>query len=74
MVSTQEQLLRRNVKRLLGGLVFKARRLVYRLSLGSKVIKKKKKGFVRGPGREDRGEDREKLLRRHEAIVVKVHC
>ena len=36
--SIQEQLLRRNVKRFRGGLVFKAHRLVYH----SRVIKKKK--------------------------------
>jgi len=38
-----EQPLRRNVKRFRGGLVFKAHRLVYHSTLGSRVIKKKKK-------------------------------
>ena len=37
----EEQLLRRNVKRFRGGLVFKARRLVYHSTLGWRVIKKK---------------------------------
>ena len=36
-----EQLLRRNVKRFRGGLVFKAHRLLYHSSLGLRVIKKK---------------------------------
>jgi len=36
-------LLRRNVKRFRGGLVFKAHRLVYHSTLGLRVIKKKKK-------------------------------
>jgi len=35
-------LLRRNVKRFRGGLVFKAHRLLYRSTLGLRVIKKKK--------------------------------
>jgi len=39
--SIQEQLLRRNVKRFRGGLVFKAHRLVYHSTLGLSVIKKK---------------------------------
>jgi len=39
----QEQLLIRNVKRFRGGLVFKAHRLFYHSTLGSRVIKKKKK-------------------------------
>ena len=38
-----EQLLRRNVKRFPGGLVFKAHRLLYHSTLGVRVIKKKKK-------------------------------
>jgi len=38
-----EQLLRRNVKRLRGGLVFKAHRLLYHSTLGLRVIQKKKK-------------------------------
>ena len=42
-VSNYEQLLRRNVKRFRGGLVYKARRLVYQSTLGSRVIKKKEK-------------------------------
>ena len=37
-----EQLLRRNLKRCRGGLVFKAHRLLYHSTLGSRVIKKKK--------------------------------
>jgi len=36
------QLLRRNVKRFRGGLIFKAHRLVYHSTLGWRVIKKKK--------------------------------
>ena len=36
-------LLRRNVKRFRGGLVFKAHRLVYHSTLGWRIIKKKKK-------------------------------
>ena len=36
------QLLRRNVNRFRGGLVFKARRLFYHSTLGLRVIKKKK--------------------------------
>ena len=39
----QEQLLRRNVKRSRGGLVFKAHFFVYHSTLGLRVIKKKKK-------------------------------
>ena len=41
--SIQEQLLCRNVKRFRGGLVFKAHRLWYHPTLGSRIIKKKKK-------------------------------
>jgi hypothetical protein len=41
--SIQEQQLRRNVKRFWRGLVFKAHRLLYHSTLGSRVIKKKKK-------------------------------
>ena len=37
----EDQLLRRNVKRFRGGLVFKAHRLLYHPTLGSRVIKKK---------------------------------
>ena len=37
-----EQLLRRNVNRFRGGLVFKAHRLVYHSTLGLRVMKKKK--------------------------------
>ena len=40
----EEQLLRRDVKRFRGGLVFKAHRLVYHSTLAWRVIKKKKKG------------------------------
>jgi len=43
LISTGEQLLCRNVNRFRGGLVFKAHRLVYRSTLGSRVTKKKKK-------------------------------
>ena len=39
--SIEEQLLRRNVKRFRGGLVFKAHRLLYHSSLGLSVIHKK---------------------------------
>jgi len=39
----QSQLLRRNVKRFRGGLVFKAHRLVYHSTLGLRLIKKNKK-------------------------------
>ena len=38
-----EQPLRRNVKRFRGGLVFKARRLLYHLTLGLRVLQKKMK-------------------------------
>jgi len=40
-VSIQEQLLYRNVQRFRGGLVFKAHRLVYHLTLGLRILKKK---------------------------------
>ena len=43
-VAISEQLLRRNVKRFRGGLVFKAHGLVYHSTPGSRVIKKKKNG------------------------------
>ena len=43
MFEISEELLRRNVKRFLGGLVFKAHKRVYHSTLGSGVIKKKKK-------------------------------
>ena len=39
---TWEKLLSRNVERFQGGLVFKAHRLVYHSTLGSRVVKKKK--------------------------------
>jgi len=39
----QEQLLRRNVKRFQGGLVFKTHRLLYHSTLGSRVITKKRR-------------------------------
>ena len=42
--SLSEQLLRRNVKSLRGGLVGKAHRLVYHSTLGPRVIKRKKEG------------------------------
>ena len=41
--SISEQLLHKNVQRFLGGLVFKAHRLLHHLTLGLRVIKKKKK-------------------------------
>ena len=41
--SILEQLLRRNVRRFRGGLVFEAHRLLYHSTLGWRVIKKKKK-------------------------------
>ena len=44
----QQQLLRRNVKRFRGGLVFKAHRLLYHSTLGSRVLNKKKE--VEGSG------------------------
>ena len=44
------QLLRTNVKRFRGGLVFKARGLVYHSALGLRVIKKTKKLKVEGGG------------------------
>ena len=40
---TPDKLLRRNVKRFRGGLVFKAHRLWYHSTLGSRVMKKKKR-------------------------------
>ena len=43
-----EQLLRRNVKRFRGGLVFKAHRLLYHSTLGLRVIKKKNKKYSFG--------------------------
>ena len=47
-MGTWGQLLRKNVKRFRGGLVFKAHRLVYHSSPGWRVIKKKKeKGIYR---------------------------
>jgi len=42
--------LHRNVKRFRGGLEFKAHRPVYHSTLGSRVIKKKKKGWWNLPG------------------------
>ena len=45
--SLLEQQLRRNAKRFPGGLVFKAPRLLYHSTLGSRTIKKKKND---GPG------------------------
>jgi len=42
------ELLRRNVNRFRGGLVFKAHRLVYHSTLGLRVIKKKKKFSAKG--------------------------
>ena len=42
--STQEQSLRRILKRFRGGLVFKAHRLLYHSTLGSRVITKEEKG------------------------------
>jgi len=48
--------LHRNVKRFRGGLVFKAHRLLYHSTLGSRVVKKKKKVMRELPLAEDRGE------------------
>jgi len=45
------QLLRKNMKRFRGRLVFKAHRLVYHSTLGWKVIQKKKWAYIRGKGR-----------------------
>ena len=45
------QRLRRNVKRFRGGLVFKARRLLYHSTLGWRVIKKEKFGVAWERGR-----------------------
>jgi len=42
-ISIEEQPLGRNVKRFRGGLVFKAHRLLYHSTLGSRVINTKKK-------------------------------
>jgi hypothetical protein len=42
----REQLLRRNVKRFQGGLVFKAHRPLHHTTPGSSVIKKKTKKFT----------------------------
>ena len=42
MMVLVRQLLYRNVQRFRGGLVFKAHRLLYHLTLGWRVIKKKK--------------------------------
>ena len=47
----EEQLLSRNVERFLGGLVFKAHRLFYYSTLGSRVIKKKNPGGSTRPSR-----------------------
>jgi len=46
-----QQLIRRNVKRFRGGLVFKAHRLVYHSTLGLRVIqlKKEKIGLPQAP-------------------------
>ena len=44
------QVLRRNVKRFRGGLVFKAHILLYHSTLGLRVIKKKKFMFYRVEG------------------------
>ena len=41
------ELLRRNVKRFRGGLIFKAHKLLYRSAIGLIVKKKKKKARVR---------------------------
>ena len=49
--SIEEQLLRKIVKRLLGGLVFKAHRLLCHSILGSRVIKKKKIDAAGGGGK-----------------------
>jgi len=51
------RLLRRNVKRFRGGLVFKAHRLVYHSTLDLRVIKKKK--YL---GQEGDGDEKELVL------------
>ena len=43
LFSIEEQLLRRNVERFRGGIVWKAHRLLYHSTLGTRVIKKNKK-------------------------------
>ena len=53
--SIQEQLLRRNVKRFRGGLVSKARRLLYHSTEGLGVIKEKEKKKNLPPARTRRG-------------------
>jgi len=54
-----EQLLRRNVKRFRGGLVFKAHRFVYHSTLGWRVTKKKGDPFE---DEEEQGADDADLL------------
>jgi len=44
--SISEQLLHRNVKRFQGGLVFKAHRWLHHSTLGSRVIKKKRRNVL----------------------------
>ena len=46
-----QDLLRRDVKRFRGGLVFKEHRLVYHPTLGGSVIKKRRRRECRGTGR-----------------------
>ena len=46
LLGLSEQLLRSNVKRFRGGLVFKAHSLLYHSTLGLRVIKKKKRGLL----------------------------
>ena len=56
---------RRDVERFRTGLVFKAHRLVYRSTLGSRVIKKKKKRGCAGENLVDGlGDERSSLIRK----------
>ena len=70
--------LRRNVKRFRGGLVFKAHRLVYHSTLGSRVIKEGSVGKtgIDGEAVESFGQEREffidNLLARVHFIVVMI--
>ena len=48
--SIQEQLLHRNVQRFREGSVFKAHRLLYQSTLGSRAIQRKKKKKMLGGG------------------------
>ena len=55
-IGFQEQVLRRNVRRVRGGLAFKAHRLLYHSTLGSRVIKRRREDFrIAGSGVGDWG-------------------